>query len=104
MKYWAFISYSHADSDIARRLHRALETYRLPRSLVGKVINGREVPRRLTPLFLDRAELAGASDLSEQIRQALSESSALDVVCSPASARSRWVNQEAEEFIKLGSQ
>ena len=34
-RYSAFISYSHADTAVARWLHRALETYRLPKGLVG---------------------------------------------------------------------
>lgn len=34
--YWAFISYSHADDAWGRWLHRALESYRIPRALVGQ--------------------------------------------------------------------
>ena len=35
-RYRAFISYSHSDERWAQWLHRALETYRLPRHLVGR--------------------------------------------------------------------
>ena len=34
-RYWAFLSYSHKDSELADWLHGALESYRVPRSLVG---------------------------------------------------------------------
>ncbi|MGH7984354.1 MAG: hypothetical protein ACREFF_14610 [Candidatus Udaeobacter sp.] len=35
-KYWAFLSYSHADKKWGDWLHKALETYRFPRRLIGK--------------------------------------------------------------------
>ena len=34
-RYRAFLSYSHADTPAAARLHRWLETYRIPPRLVG---------------------------------------------------------------------
>ena len=34
-KYWAFISYSHHDTKWAEWLHKLLETYHVPRQLVG---------------------------------------------------------------------
>ncbi len=34
-KYWAFISYSHADEKWASWLHRILEAYKLPKQVVG---------------------------------------------------------------------
>ncbi len=35
-KYWAFISFSHADEEWAKWLHKSLETYRRPKRLVGR--------------------------------------------------------------------
>ena len=35
-RYWAFISYSHRDSAWAQRLHSKLETWPVPKNLVGK--------------------------------------------------------------------
>lgn len=32
-RYWAFISYSHQDEEWAGWLHRAIETYRVPRNV-----------------------------------------------------------------------
>ena len=62
-KYAAFISYSHADQVSARWLHQALETYRLPRALIGTPSAFGPVPRRLPPVFRDRdgkVQAAGA--------------------------------------------
>ena len=56
-KYFAFISYSHADERWSRWLHRALETYRVPRKLVGRRMENGTVPVRLQPVFRDRDEL-----------------------------------------------
>lgn len=36
MKPVAFISYSHADSSMAKRLHRWLKSYSIPKRLVGR--------------------------------------------------------------------
>jgi hypothetical protein len=35
-RYRAFVSYSHANEDWAKCLHRSLETYRVPKHLVGR--------------------------------------------------------------------
>lgn len=101
-RYSAFISYSHADEAIARKLHHKLETYRLPPRLVGHGLpSGASVPRRLKPVFRDRDELTVSSDLTEAVREALGDADALIIVCSPAAAQSQWVNQEIELFRSL---
>ncbi|WP_339740096.1 toll/interleukin-1 receptor domain-containing protein [uncultured Maricaulis sp.] len=97
-KYRAFISYSHEDSRWARRIHRALEAYRLPGNLVGSSTAQGVVPKRLNPIFRDRDDLPAAGDLTASVRTALGQSEVLIVVCSPAAAASRWVNQEIHEF------
>lgn len=99
--YRAFLSYSHSDRAIAARLHRALESYRVPSKLVGTSTPVGPVPARLTPIFRDREELSAAGSLGESIAQALAQSSALIVVCSPAAAASRWVNEEIRCFKRL---
>jgi tetratricopeptide (TPR) repeat protein len=101
-KYRAFISYSHSDERWARWLHRALETYRVPRHLVGRETEFGPVPERLAPVFRDREELATATNLGETLTRALRESAAQVVICSPAAARSRWVNEEILTFKRLG--
>lgn len=100
-RYRAFISYSHDDSRWARRIHHALEAYRLPGNLVGTRTSRGEVPRRLNPIFRDRDDLPAAGDLTASVRAALAQSDVLIVICSPAAVASRWVNQEIEEFRSL---
>ncbi|MDO8545560.1 MAG: TIR domain-containing protein [Opitutaceae bacterium] len=100
-KYWAFISYSHRDARVATALQHALETYRLPKNLVGQRTATGEVPARLKPIFLDRHELQAGTDLKTIVGEALARSRFLIVVCSPDSARSPWVEQEIIEFKKL---
>ncbi|AIF45968.1 toll/interleukin-1 receptor domain-containing protein [Dyella japonica] len=101
-RYRAFISYSHQDKAWADWLHKALENYRVPRRLVGKTTTAGVVPRRLVPIFRDRDELASATDLGRKVNEALAVSANLVVICSPASARSRWVNEEVMAFKRLG--
>ncbi len=101
-KYWAFISYSHRDTKWATWLHRAIESYRPPDALVGTATAFGPVPKRLTPVFRDREELASATDLGSVINAALSSSACQIVVCSPQAAKSHWVNQEILAFKRLG--
>jgi tetratricopeptide (TPR) repeat protein len=101
-KYKAFISYSHRDERWATWLHRALESYRLPRKLVGTSTPVGEVPARVKPVFRDRDELSSAGDLGSTVQQALADSENLVIVCSPASAASFWVNEEIRYFASLG--
>lgn len=105
VRYWAFISYSHRDEKKAAWLHRSLEGYRVHRQLVGQP-NGRgePVPARLFPVFRDREELAGSADLPSGLQAVLRASRSLIVVCSPAAARSPWVNEEVRLFKALGGE
>ncbi len=99
MRYRAFISYSHSDTRVAAWLHRALESYRPPRSVAAGLPADKQ---RLAPIFLDRDELQTSGDLSAAIQEALSEAEFLVVVCSPAAALSRWVNEEVLRFKRSG--
>jgi tetratricopeptide (TPR) repeat protein len=100
--YVAFISYSHSDKLWADWLHKSLETYRVPSRLVGQTTEAGIVPRRLTPIFRDRDELASATDLGRTVNAALAQSANLIVICSPHSAASRWVNEEVLAFKRMG--
>lgn len=100
-QYRAFISYSHADARVVEWLHRALEAYRIPAKLVGFETALGPVPARLGSLFRDRNELPAAGDLSAELLGALKRSQFLIVVCSPAAARSTWVNEEVRQFKLL---
>jgi len=101
-RYKAFISYSHQDEKWARWLHRALESYRVPRRLVGKPGRTGDIPARINPVFRDRDDLSAARDLSKRIAQALGNSESLIIICSPSAAQSRWVNEEIRQFQSLG--
>ena len=101
-KYRAFISYSHADEKWARWLHRSLETYRMPKHLVGAVTEFGPVPQRFTPVFRDRDELATATNLGTTLITALEQSACQIVICSRKAAKSRWVNEEILTFKRLG--
>ena len=102
MNYSAFISYSSADVAHARWLHRALESYKLPAGSRMEHPALRPDGRRLKPVFRDRDDLSASHDLGASIRRALSECEALIVLCSPAAARSKWVNAEVVEYQRLG--
>jgi tetratricopeptide (TPR) repeat protein len=101
-KYKAFISYSHADEKWARWLHRALESYKPPRHLVGTRTDMGEVPEKMAPVFRDREELASSTDLGADLTAALEASACQIVICSMSSARSHWVNEEILAFKRLG--
>ena len=101
-KYRAFLSYSHRDAKWAQWLHRQLESYRPPKKLVGVSTARGPVPKRLTPVFRDREELASATDLGSVITEALQQSACQIVICSPPAAKSRWVNEEILAFKRLG--
>jgi len=97
-RYYAFLSYSHKDKELADWLHRELERFRVPSALAGKLTANGVVPRRLTPIFRDEQDLSAGADLAEEIKAALAASQFLVVLCSPTAAKSRWTNQEIESF------
>lgn len=96
-KYAAFISYSHADERVAKWLQRKLEAYKLP----ATIHNEFDDSRYLRPIFRDRSDLNGGV-LADELRVHLKNSKFLIVICSPASAKSDWVNKEVQTFIEWG--
>nr|MCR5716450.1 toll/interleukin-1 receptor domain-containing protein [Lachnospiraceae bacterium] len=98
MKYNAFISYRHTEPDmeIAKTLHRALETFHVP----GKVRKETGM-RRIERVFRDQEELPIGSDLGDNIRAALQESEFLIVICSPRTLQSDWVLREIDTFLEM---
>jgi tetratricopeptide (TPR) repeat protein len=101
-RYKAFISYSHRDERWARWLHNALESYRVPKSVVGSPGYSGPVPARFRPVFRDRVEFHSAADLGDEVQSAIARSDSLIVICSPAASGSRWVNEEIRYFRSLG--
>lgn len=98
MKYDAFISYRHADLDlyIAKKLHKGLETFKVPRAVAKK--SGKKNIKRV---FRDQEELPIGSDLGDNIEAALAESEFLIVICSPRTPESYWVQKEISTFIQM---
>lgn len=98
LKYRAFISYSHSDSKIAKWLHSKIESYKVPKDLIGKKSEASTIPSKLRPIFRDRDEISGGADHDKTILSALDASSSLIVVCSPAAASSPAVHKEIKWF------
>jgi len=97
--FGAFISYRHVEPDrsLARWLHGALETFRVPAPLVAGGTRA-----RIGRVFRDEEEFAASADLSARIDDALMRADALVVICSPRTPASRWVNAEVSRFVALG--
>src|SRR5215213_8619008 len=109
--YDAFISYSgvrkmgdasYVDEKIAERLHRSLESYRVPHALLRKSPAQANVPRRLKKIFRDRDEVRVSSNLNDSLTEALRRSRFLIVICSPRARQSQWINREIAIFRQLG--
>ena len=64
-RYMAFLSYSHDDEKDAAWLHENLEEFRVPKRLIGQLTDMGPVPKRLSPIFRDRHELAALLDAVE---------------------------------------
>src|SRR5256885_16174176 len=94
IRYRAFLSYSHRDQAWGKWLHSALEGYRIPKDLIGRVTPTCTVPKTLRPIFRDRVDFAAGHSLTEQTIAALEASDFLIVVCSPSAASSPYVNEE----------
>lgn len=100
-RYMAFLSYSHDDEKDASWLHENLEEFRVPKRLIGQLTDMGPVPKRLSPIFRDRHELAAAADLGEEIEEAIAGSRFLIVLCSMSAAQSHWINEEIKCFKRL---
>lgn len=94
LKYRAFVSYSHADTNWAKWLHRALEGFHIDKDLIGRDTATGPISKTLRPVFRDRDEFTAGRTLSDQTLAALDASHALIAVCSPSAAKSLYVNEE----------
>lgn len=97
-KYFAFISYSSKDTEWGKRLQRKLEHYRMPATLCSE--HGWE-RTPIKPVFFAPTDIQPGG-LTEELQERLRASRNLIVICSPNSARSKWVGQEIEFFHQLG--
>ncbi len=98
VKYDAFISYRHCelDSFISENLHKKLESYKMPKSVVKKLGAGKTQIERV---FRDEAELPLSNNLSDPISEALNNSEFLIVICTPRLPQSQWCKKEVETFV-----
>ncbi|MCR4792901.1 MAG: TIR domain-containing protein [Lachnospiraceae bacterium] len=97
--YDAFISYRHSelDSFVASNLHKKLESFKLPKSVLSKVKNGKTGIERI---FRDVDELPLSDNLSDPITNALNNSDYLITICSPRYPQSKWCLKEIETFLE----
>ena len=91
-QYDAFISYSHRERALARKLERALELFARPR-----------YKARIIHVFRDDTVLPANSGLWSSIEAALDNSRYLIVIGSPDAASSPWVCDEVEYWLRRKS-
>ncbi|MBT8114776.1 MAG: TIR domain-containing protein, partial [Arenicella sp.] len=94
-RYRAFISYSQLDKKWAKKLHQALESYRVPLGVVAQIDTS---SRRIGRIFRDEDEMGASESLGAALEGALDDSESLIVICSPNSAKSEWVDMEVKRF------
>ncbi|MBQ3245055.1 MAG: toll/interleukin-1 receptor domain-containing protein [Bacteroidaceae bacterium] len=97
-KYYAFISYNSKDTKWGKRLQRKLEGYKMPATLCSE--HGWE-RKPIKPVFFAPADI-GIGVLDEELKARLRASRNLIVICSPNSAKSKWVGEEIAYFHSLG--
>lgn len=94
-KYFAFISYSRKDSDVARAICRRLESFRYP-SEVDIRYRPRE-SKYVREIFFDRTKLECSDEsFHDGLRKALSQSRYLIVICS---ANSAVPNEDGKHYV-----
>jgi tetratricopeptide (TPR) repeat protein len=98
LKYRAFLSYSHADTGTALRVHGRLEDFHIDKELVGRVTPAGPIPKALRPIFRDRNDFDPGFSLGAETGAALDDSAALILLASPHAARSKYVNGEVRLF------
>src|SRR5262245_10004758 len=97
-RYQAFLSYSHLDGAWAKWLHRRLEGFTIGRDLAGRATPLGPIPNTLRPIFRDRDDFTAGHNLTEATKAAICDSASLVVLCSRASAKSHYVNEEVRLF------
>ena len=98
-QFFAFISYNSKDAKWARRLQKKLESYRMPATICTE--HGWDSHRPMKPIFFAETDIQ-PGPLDAELKRRLEASRYLIVICSPRSARSKWVGKEIQHFIQLG--
>ena len=89
---------SHNTASWTNWLHRALESFRIDKDLVGRETVTGVIPATPRPIFRDRGDFSPGLTLTDQTLAALDASAALIFVCSPSAAKSHNVNEEVRLF------
>ena len=97
-KYFAFISYNSKDTAWGKKLQKKLEHYKMPATLCSEH-NWQRTP--IKPVFFAPTDIQPGG-LSEELQERLKATQNLIVICSPNSAKSKWVGREIEFFHNLG--
>ncbi len=88
--YDAFISYSHEDEPLARRLSRRIRSYRPPRQV--------QTDKRKLTVFRDVERFTASPDLAGALTERVTASRRLILLASPDAAKSPYVDQELRQF------
>ena len=103
-KYFAFISYSRKDSEIARAICQRLESFRYPSEV--EIRYRPKKSKYVREIFFDRTKLECSDEsFHDGLREALSASRYLIVICSANSAvpnedGKHYVNDEITYFLE----
>lgn len=97
-KYFAFISYNYKDVAWGKRLQKKLEGYKLPATLCSERGWNR---KPLRPVFFAPTDIQ-PGELTAELQERLKASRHLIIICSPNSAKSKWVGEEIAYFHSLG--
>jgi tetratricopeptide (TPR) repeat protein len=97
-KYRAFLSYSPADSGVARRVGARLEGFHIDRELVGRPARGGRIPKALRPIFRNRQDFFTRFLPGDAASEALFHSAVLIILATPHSLRSNSINEEFKRF------
>ena len=91
MKTNAFLSYSHSDAKLAKRISRRLRRYRPPRKS--------KAAGRSLEIFRDEEQLTAAADLQKILEENVCKSERLVLLASPDAAASSYVELESQAFL-----
>lgn len=91
-RYDAFISYSHANANLAAKISKRIRRYRPPKQI--------KLKKRQLSVFRDVERLTAAPLLSEELKKNLKASKRLILLASPDSADSDYVNDEINFFLQ----
>ena len=99
--YCAFISYHHNPHDmkVASNIQKRIERFIIPASIQKKT--GK---KKIGKVFRDKEELGITHDLNEDIKNALTHSQYLIVICSTEMTQSVWVPKEISYFLETHDQ